>query len=81
MKFVDGLVIKKPENAPEYVKVLMAIRRTELIEWLQKQEGDWINVEVKEAKTGKWYASVNEYKKSQRALAPETPPFDDDIPF
>ena len=61
--FVNGLIVKAPrEGAPEYVKASLSIKREELIAWLQSREGEWINVDVKEARSGKWYAAVNAWK-------------------
>ena len=60
-KFVDGLFIKAPKpNAPEFVKASISIKREEFHRWIEQQSGDWINLDVKEAKAGKWYASVND---------------------
>lgn len=65
-QFIDGLIVKAPNtNAPEYVKAKLSIKREELIGWLQSQDGDWINVEVKEARSGKWYAAVDAWKPEQ----------------
>lgn len=97
IEFVDGLIVKAPHsNAPEFVKGALSIKREELIAWLQKQKGDWVNVDIKESKSGKWYAAVNDYKKDepkrgggggkpQRSTGPlgrDVNPFpDEDIPF
>lgn len=86
IKFVDGLLVKAPNPAaPDFVKCTISIKRAELGNWLRAQEGEWINVQVKEAKSGKWYAAVDEWKPSQAASpAPKkTEEFDDDldIPF
>jgi len=95
IKFVDGLIVKKPnENAPDFVKAAISIKRSELISWLTLQEGDWINLDVKESKAGKWYASINDFKPSKQDVtaaqqpayggsAGQTPDpdFDQYIPF
>ena len=63
VEFVNGLIAKAPnENAPEYVKAKLSIRRQELIDWLSARDGDWINAEVKESKGGKWYIAVDSWK-------------------
>jgi hypothetical protein len=95
-EFVDGLIVKAPnDNAPEYVKARLSIKRQDLIAWLQGRDGDWINVEIKSAKSGKWYAAVDAWKPCaerqdkpapKRAVPTPAParndPFpDDDIPF
>lgn len=62
-EFVNGLIVKAPhENAPEYVKAKLSIKREELIEWLEGKEGDWINLDLKESQGGKWYAAVDNWK-------------------
>jgi hypothetical protein len=61
--FVDGLIAKKPrEAAPAWVKCDLSIKREELLDWLAKQTGEWVNVQVCEARSGKWYAEVNTWK-------------------
>jgi hypothetical protein len=65
-QFIDGLIVKAPNaNAPEYVKAKLSIKREELIGWLQSQDGEWINAEIKEAKSGKYYAAVDAWKPEQ----------------
>jgi hypothetical protein len=62
-KFIDGLIFKAPhENAPEYVIAKISIKRAELIAWLQSQQGDWINADLKESQQGKLYAAVDDWK-------------------
>ena len=92
-QFIDGLVVQAPrDNAPEYVKARLWIKRAELIAWLQAQTGDSINADVKVSQGGKWYAAVDNWKpnggtgrsnapKPQRR-DPEPDAFADDaIPF
>ena len=87
IEFPKGLIVKAPrDGAPDFVKASISIKREELIEWLSQRDGDWINLDVKEAKSGHWYAAVNTFKP--RAAAPEPAPtpssggdFNDDIPF
>lgn len=62
-EFINGLIVKAPnENAPEYVKAKVSIKREELIAWLQTREGEWINADVKVSQGGKWYAAVDNWK-------------------
>ncbi len=92
IEFVDGLIIKKPhDNAPDFVKCAISIKRSELISWLTTKTDDWINLDVKESKNGKWYAAVNNFKPSKQDVTAQQsqpaqpqevdPDFDDDIPF
>lgn len=93
--FINGLIVKAPnERAPEYVKAKLSIKRAELIQWLQQQEGEWVNADIKVSQNGKWYAAVDNWKpegkqQNQERQAPKqskqdpvTGEFDDDnIPF
>jgi hypothetical protein len=90
IEFVDGLIVKAPhENAPSFLKASIAIKVEDLGKWLREKykagEKDWINIDVKESKGGKWYAAVSTYKpKEKDAPAPKKHPMDDlesDIPF
>ena len=75
-EFVDGLIVKAPRaGAPDYIIGSLSIKRQELIAWLEARDGDWVNIEIKRAKSGKYYAAVDNWKpSSERAAAP--PPRD-----
>lgn len=75
-EFVDGLIVKAPrDGAPEYVKASLSIKRLELIAWLTARNDEWVNVQIKEARSGKWYAAVDPWKpnaeRGQRSTAPQ----------
>lgn len=97
-QFISGLIVKAPnERAPEYVKARLSIKREELIAWLQTQQGEWVNADIKVAQGGKWYAAVDDWKpnggsprqnapRATQRPAPATQGYkddfaDDDIPF
>lgn len=85
--FINGLIVKAPNpKAPDFVKASLSIKREELIAWLQAQQGEWINADVKVSRNGKWYCAVNEWKPKDdrqptRTSAPAQDFEDDDIPF
>lgn len=67
IEFVNGLIVKAPhQNAPDFVKCAISIKVAELYEWLSGREEDWVNIDVKESKGGKWYAAVSTFKPKQR---------------
>lgn len=87
IEFVNGLIVKAPHsNAPDFVKCAISIKVQDLQEWLATKEDEWVNIDVKESRGGKWYAAVNTYKPQAKQ---ETKPganvpasdFDDDISF
>lgn len=88
IEFVDGLIVKAPHaKAPDYVKATISIKVEELGLWLRgkhKAGEEWVNIDVKESKNGKWYAAVSTYKKPESKPAPKPAarrPAEDDIPF
>jgi len=77
--FIDGLFVKAPhENAPDFVKAQISIKRKDLGNWLRGKDDEWINIQVKESKKGKWYAEVDNWKPEKKANQPK--PDDDDKP-
>ena len=93
IQFPKGLIVKAPRpGAPSYVKAALSIKVDELVHWLAAQTGEWVNLDVREAKSGKWYAAVNTYKRDEQPqpkpsakpatkAAPEDAFTDDEIPF
>ncbi|MFT7557664.1 MAG: hypothetical protein ACI83D_000329 [Planctomycetota bacterium] len=64
-EFVDGLIIKAPrQGAPDFVKGSISIKREELLAWLSQKTEEWINLDIKVSKAGKWYSQVNTWKPS-----------------
>lgn len=86
-KFVPGLFAKAPhERAPDFIKASLSIRVKDLGNFLREQNKageEWVNIDVKEARSGKWYAAINDFKPEQRQepAAPPADDLDDDIPF
>lgn len=87
-EFIDGMGVKPPhERAPDFVKCSGYFRRLAMIEYLQKQEGDYVNFDIKESRNGKWYAERNTFKaeKANKPDVSERQPAqdftDDSIPF
>jgi hypothetical protein len=91
IEFVDGLIVKEPhKNAPDFVKANLSIKVAELSKWLEGKAGEeWVNLDVKVSKNGKWYAAVSNFKPkeggSTRKVEPKTghpvADIDSDIPF
>jgi hypothetical protein len=86
IEFVDGLIVKAPNpKAPDFVKASISIKVEDLGKWLRakyKAGDEWVNIDVKEAKSGKWYAAVSTFKpKSKEQREAAAPRDEDDIPF
>jgi len=67
IEFIDGLFVKPPhEKAPDFVKCTISIKRKDLGNWLRSKDDEWINMQVKESKNGKWYAEVDNWKPEKK---------------
>ena len=84
--FAKGIYVKAPkENSPDFVKFSMSIKRNEAMGWLQSQSDEWVKLQVKEAKSGKWYCEVDTWKPNPNRVKSAQPDsfsdLDEDIPF
>lgn len=67
IEFVNGLIVKAPNpKAPDFVKASISIKVADLKEWLAQKSDEWVNIDVKESKGGRWYAAVSQYKKEDK---------------
>lgn len=79
-EFVSGLYVKEPHrNKPFFIIAKLSVKREELIKWLQEKEDEWINIDIKEAKSGKLYAQVDNWEP-EYSLG-DKKDIDKDIPF
>jgi hypothetical protein len=76
--FVSGMLVKLPDdNAPDFVKLKLSFKLDEFGPWVAAQKAgdsslEWINIEIKEGRSGKWYAERDMWKPdaSQPARQP-----------
>ena len=84
-EFPDGIIVRYPrDRAPDFIRFTISINRKDLGNWLRKKDDEWINLDVCKSKSGKLYASVNDYQPERRGSRDEDrrdKDFDDDIPF
>ena len=92
--FVDGMIVKRNPNAPDFVICSLSLKCEELVAFMRKHHKDkWVNVQVKQSKGGKYYAELDTWQPTQGesatagmaqakgAMAPAPDIIDDDIPF
>ena len=64
--FVDGLIVKRSDKAPNYVLCNLSIKVNELVPWLeQHQSNGWVNVQCKVSQSGKHYAELDTWRPTQ----------------
>ena len=62
-KFIPGLFFKPPnDGAPEFILAKGSIKIADLIQFLQRQEGEWVNFDLKRSREGKPYAAIDDWK-------------------
>lgn len=81
-KFVPGMFAKKPhERAPDFVKARLSIKVPEVREYLGAEEKEWINLDLKESRDGKYYLQVDEWEPSGDNRTEEPKKELTDVPF
>lgn len=79
VQFVDGLRVQEPSSrAPEWIVMKLGMQREKLMDWLSQQDGEWVNAEIKRAKSGKLYVAV-EARRERRE--PGSDDGDEKIPW
>ena len=86
LEFPEGIIFKLPRNeAPDFVKGSLSIKRADLIKWLNSKSDEWIYLDLKVVKSGKAYAAINTWKPENKGQSIPAPALDnssnDDLPF
>ena len=85
--FVNGMVVKRNDSAPEYVTCNVSINWDEFEVFCKQQPGKWKNIVIKRAKSGKYYAELDTWKPPEkladvaRTPVQATAEDDSEIPF
>lgn len=60
--FPEGLIVKRSENAPEFVIASLSFKVEEFKAFLGKHaNGGWVNIDVKRSREGKLYSELNNW--------------------
>ena len=69
IEFAGGIFPKAPHpRAPDFVKGQIRIKIDDAISFLESKRDsgkNWIDLDVKESRGGKWYASVNTWQEDR----------------
>ena len=61
--FADGFIFKRNEKAPEFVIGRMSIKVEDAVTFLkQHQDKGWVNLGVKQARSGNYYIELDTFK-------------------
>ena len=70
-KFIPGLFFKdKHERAPDFVICKGSIKVADLASFLEGQQCEWINFDLKRSRDGKPYASIDDWKPNGSSSGP-----------
>ena len=81
---VDGMIFKKPsESAPSFVKGKLSIKIEDFAKFVKAHAVDgWLNIDLKEGKSGKYYAQLDTWKPTKQKEKEEETVVDvDSLPF
>jgi len=84
LEFTKGFYQKQPHpNVPDFVKSTVRLKLTDAIVTLEDKQAEgseWLDLDVKGSRGGKWYASVNTWQGSDRPSSSDLPEFKNDPP-
>lgn len=87
IQFAEGLYFKKNDNAPDFIVGKLSINWEQFSKWAReerKKGDDWANLEIKQAKSGKYYISVDTWKPEKKENPEMESSFtdtEDNLPF
>jgi hypothetical protein len=78
--FTDGLIVKRAENAPDFVLCNISIKVEDFTKWMQDhQDKGWVNISLLVGKSGKPYGVKDTYKPKEETQ--KEPLMNNDLPF
>jgi len=73
--FADGFIIKRRENAPEFVIGNLSIKVDEAIAFLKKYEKKgWVNLNLKKGRSGNPYVELDTFEAKPKGTGTAVPP-------
>jgi hypothetical protein len=78
--FTDGLIVKRAENAPDFVLCNISIKVEDFTKWMKDhQDKGWVNISLLMSKGGKPYGVKDTFKPKEESST--EPVIEDDLPF
>lgn len=73
-QFAKGFIFKRNDNAPDWAIGKLSIKAQEAIQFInEKNNGGWLNLEIKKSKEGKFYIELDTFEAKAKEVA--------DLPF
>ena len=78
-QFAKGFIFKRNDNAPEWAVGKLSIKAQEAIQFInEKNNGGWVNLEIKKSKEGKFYIELDTYEAKPKVEVKEVK---EEMPF
>ena len=79
-QFAKGFIFKRNDNAPEWAIGKLSIKAQEAIQFInEKNNGGWLNLEIKKSKEGKFYIELDTYEAKPKVEVKEVK--EENLPF
>ena len=79
-EFAKGFIFKRNDNAPEWAIGKLSIKAQEAIQFInEKNNGGWVNLEIKKSKEGKFYIELDTYEAKAKVEIKEVK--EENLPF
>ena len=83
--FADGFSFKKREGQPDFVVGRLSIKVEDALAFLKERTNNgWVNLNINQARSGKYYCELDTWKPSGDKAPTETTPTEpvkEDLPF
>lgn len=68
--FAQGLIVKRRETAPSFVTCSLSVKADEFKAFIDEhQNNGWVNLNVKQSQSGKYYAELDTWKPQSTETA------------
>lgn len=80
--FTEGLIVKRNDNAPDFVIGNLSVKVDEFKPFLDKHsKNGWVNIDLKRSQSGKYYGEINTWQPKKESKASEPSQASNDLPF
>lgn len=80
--FVDGLITKRNEKAPDWIIASHSVKVDDFITFLKANaKNGWVNFDTKKAGSGKMYNELNTFVPKKQGAAPVAEDNNGEVPF
>jgi len=84
--FTEGMIVKKNDNAPDFVIGNLSVKVDDFKKFLDKHaKNGWVNIDLKKSQGGKYYGEINSWEPKSNDVVSNVNPIPsgngNDLPF